>query len=131
MEVSSQPHAPATLLPLKKPPLTGGYEAGRAPEPIWTRWGREKIPAPARNRESEIIRVPLVPKSAITRTTTYDKINCWPSQSTAFILCVYFFAVHCTYVVIEFLTQHFSLYPVDIYYAENLIVQSLLSNRHI
>jgi hypothetical protein len=42
MEVSGQFHAPATLPPGKEPPVTIGYEAGWAPEPVWTLWRREK-----------------------------------------------------------------------------------------
>jgi hypothetical protein len=53
MEVSGQLHAPAALLPEEEPPVPIGYEAGWAPEPIWTRWWREKFPAPAGNRTLE------------------------------------------------------------------------------
>jgi hypothetical protein len=38
MEVSGQLHAPATLLLGKEPLVPVGYEAGWAPEPVWTRW---------------------------------------------------------------------------------------------
>jgi hypothetical protein len=44
MEVSGQPHAPAAL-----PPVPIREEAEWAPEPVWTRWWREKFPAPAGN----------------------------------------------------------------------------------
>jgi hypothetical protein len=49
MEMSGQLHAPAAL-PLGKEPLVPiGQEAGWAPEPFWTRWFREKFPAPTGN----------------------------------------------------------------------------------
>jgi len=44
-EVSGQLHALAAL-----PPASIGKEAGWAPEPAWTQWGREKFPAPAGNQ---------------------------------------------------------------------------------
>jgi len=50
MEVNGQPHATAALPPGKEPPVPIGYEAGWALEPVWTRWRREKFPAPASNR---------------------------------------------------------------------------------
>jgi hypothetical protein len=40
--VSGQLHAQATLSPEKQPPVPMGYEAGWAPEPVWTTWRREK-----------------------------------------------------------------------------------------
>jgi hypothetical protein len=46
MDVSGQLHAPDTLPPGKEPLVPIGEEAGRAPEPFWTRWWREKLPAP-------------------------------------------------------------------------------------
>jgi hypothetical protein len=36
--VSGQLHTPATLPPGKEPPVPIGYEAGRAPEPVWVTW---------------------------------------------------------------------------------------------
>jgi hypothetical protein len=48
MEVSGQLHAQATLFPVKEPPVPIGQEAGWAPEPVWTRWRREKFPHPRR-----------------------------------------------------------------------------------
>jgi hypothetical protein len=42
MEVSGQLHALATMTPGKEPPVPIGYEAGSAPEPVWTLWGKEK-----------------------------------------------------------------------------------------
>jgi hypothetical protein len=46
MEVIGQLHAPAPLPPGKEPPVHIGEESGWAPEPFWTRWWREKFPAP-------------------------------------------------------------------------------------
>jgi hypothetical protein len=37
-KMSGQRDAPATLLPGKLHPVTGGYEAEWAPEPVWMRW---------------------------------------------------------------------------------------------
>jgi hypothetical protein len=37
-EVSGQLHVPAVLPPGKEPPVPIGYEAGWAPEPVWTMW---------------------------------------------------------------------------------------------
>jgi hypothetical protein len=50
MEVSGQLHDPAALPPEKEPLVPIGKEAGWAPEPFWTRWWREKFPAPAGNQ---------------------------------------------------------------------------------
>jgi len=50
MEVSGQFHARAALPPEKEPLVPTGQEAGWAPEPVWTRWLREKFPAPAGTR---------------------------------------------------------------------------------
>jgi len=33
----------------KEPPVSIAEEAGCSPEPVWTRWRGEKIPAPAGN----------------------------------------------------------------------------------
>jgi hypothetical protein len=49
MEVSCQIHDPAALPPGKEPLVPIGYEAGWAREPFWTRWWREKFPAPTGN----------------------------------------------------------------------------------
>jgi hypothetical protein len=46
MEASGQLHAPAALPLGKEPPLAIGQEAGWTPEPVWTRWWREKFPDP-------------------------------------------------------------------------------------
>jgi hypothetical protein len=46
MEVSGQLHAPAALPPGKETLVPTGQEAGWAPEPFWTRWCRDKFPAP-------------------------------------------------------------------------------------
>jgi hypothetical protein len=37
MKVSGQLHAPAALPTRKEPPVSIGYEAARASEPVWTR----------------------------------------------------------------------------------------------
>jgi hypothetical protein len=42
MEVSGQFHDPAALPQGKEPPIPVGYEAGWAPEPVWTLWNTEK-----------------------------------------------------------------------------------------
>jgi hypothetical protein len=49
MEVSIQLHAPAALHVEKEPPASSGYEAGWAPEPVWTRQRTEKFLAPGGN----------------------------------------------------------------------------------
>jgi hypothetical protein len=51
MEVSGQLHASAALPPGKEPLMTIEQEAAWAPEPLWTRFRREKFPAPP-HRES-------------------------------------------------------------------------------
>jgi hypothetical protein len=43
MDVSGQLHAPAALSPGKELPVSIGYEAKWAPEPVWTRQGIEVI----------------------------------------------------------------------------------------
>jgi len=44
MEVSGQFQAPAALPLRKEFPVPIGFEAGWAPEPVWTRRRREKFP---------------------------------------------------------------------------------------
>jgi hypothetical protein len=46
VEVNGQLHAPAALPPGKQPLVVIGQEAGLAPEPVRTRWWREKSLAP-------------------------------------------------------------------------------------
>jgi hypothetical protein len=41
MKVSGQLYVPASLPPEKDAPVPIGYEAGWAPEPVWTLWRRE------------------------------------------------------------------------------------------
>jgi hypothetical protein len=41
--VSSQLHTPVLLSSGKEPPTPTGQEAGRVPQPVWTRWLREKL----------------------------------------------------------------------------------------
>jgi hypothetical protein len=53
MGVSGQRHAPATLYPRgKNPRVPIGYEAGWAPEPVWTQGLEEKPSAPVGDRTS-------------------------------------------------------------------------------
>jgi hypothetical protein len=40
MEVSGYLHAFAALPPRKEPPISIGYEARRAPDPVFTLWSR-------------------------------------------------------------------------------------------
>jgi hypothetical protein len=56
MEVSGKLHVPAVLSPGKEPPVPTEQEAAWAPEPVWTRWWREKNPItdPARKWTSVI-----------------------------------------------------------------------------
>jgi len=49
MEMSGHLHAPAAIPPGREPLAPIGYEAGWAPEPVWTRWQGEKSrPRPRR-----------------------------------------------------------------------------------
>jgi len=50
LNLGIQIHAPAALLPGKKPLLPIGYEAGWDPVPVWLRWRREKILSLSGNR---------------------------------------------------------------------------------
>jgi hypothetical protein len=50
MVVSGQLHAPAASPPGKEPPVPIVYEAGWAPEPVWTLRSGEKSLAPAGNQ---------------------------------------------------------------------------------
>jgi len=54
MEVSGQLHTAATLPPGKEPPVPIGYEAGWAPELIWTRWRRERCWAKPRKLDNTV-----------------------------------------------------------------------------
>jgi hypothetical protein len=47
MEVSGQPHVSVALAPVKEPSVPIEWEAGWAPEPIWTFERRDKSLAPA------------------------------------------------------------------------------------
>jgi hypothetical protein len=42
MEMSGQSQAPVALLLEYEPPVSTEQEAGRAPEPVWKYWRREK-----------------------------------------------------------------------------------------
>jgi hypothetical protein len=53
MEVSGQLHAPAALPPGKEPLIPTRWKAGWASEPLWTRWGIDKFPAPAGTRNPD------------------------------------------------------------------------------
>jgi hypothetical protein len=53
-------YTPASLPPEKEPVVPIGYEAGWAPEPVWTLWSRRKSLAPAKNR------TPVVPAAIST-----------------------------------------------------------------
>jgi len=44
MDVNGQFHAPAALLQANESPVPIVLEVVWAPEPVWTRWRREKIP---------------------------------------------------------------------------------------
>jgi hypothetical protein len=46
-KASGQLQVPAALPPGKKPPVPTGFQAGWAPEPVWTRGRENKIPFPA------------------------------------------------------------------------------------
>jgi hypothetical protein len=50
MEVSGHLHFPAALPPAKEPLVPIGLGAEWAPEPVWTRWWREKFRASAGTR---------------------------------------------------------------------------------
>jgi len=43
MQDNVQVHASDALPPGKEPPVAIEWEVGWAPEPVWTRWRREKI----------------------------------------------------------------------------------------
>jgi len=49
MEVNNQLHSTAALPSEKEPSVPVGYEAEWDPEPVWTRWRREKFPIPTEN----------------------------------------------------------------------------------
>jgi hypothetical protein len=43
MKMSGQLHDPATFPPKKELPVPSGYDAGWAPEPVWTLWSIDKF----------------------------------------------------------------------------------------
>jgi hypothetical protein len=59
MEMNCQLHAPSALPLGKKSLVPIEQESGWAPEPVWTRWWREKVPAPAGIRTPQ----PFSPKT--------------------------------------------------------------------
>jgi hypothetical protein len=80
--VSGQLHAPVALPPGKEPLVSIGQEAGWTPEPFWTRWWREKFPAPAGNRTLEPRLASPKPSaiptelSRLTRAGIIPRLNC-------------------------------------------------------
>jgi len=52
METSGKLHAPTALTSGKESLVPIGQSAGWSSEPVWTRWWREKFPAPAGTRTS-------------------------------------------------------------------------------
>jgi len=48
MEVNGQIYDPTALTPGKETPVQIGRKAGWAPEPVWTRWRRERNLCPCR-----------------------------------------------------------------------------------
>jgi hypothetical protein len=46
---------PTPLYTGEIPPVSIGYEAGWAPEPAWTMWGRETSFVPAKNNIKDIL----------------------------------------------------------------------------
>jgi hypothetical protein len=46
MEVRGQLYVSVALTLAKETQVTTGYEAGWAPEPVWTLWWKKKFPAP-------------------------------------------------------------------------------------
>jgi hypothetical protein len=59
MEVSGQLHTPAALPPEEELPAPIGYEAGWAPEPVWTLWSGEKSLTLAENRTTAVQPLPV------------------------------------------------------------------------
>jgi hypothetical protein len=53
LQVSGQLHAPAASPPEKEPPVPIVWEAGWAPEPVWTTWRRENS-QPYRDSNSDL-----------------------------------------------------------------------------
>jgi hypothetical protein len=89
MELSGQLLAPAALSPEKEPLVPIGWEAGWAPEPVWTRWWREKFPAPAGSRTpthpsySPVLHhwaMQVIDKNycdVISNEVSYTAVMCW------------------------------------------------------
>jgi hypothetical protein len=70
---------PAALPPRKEPLVTNGQEVEWAPEPVWTRWWREKFPAPAGAR------TPIIQPVAQRYTTELSRA---PHMCVCVCVCV-------------------------------------------
>jgi hypothetical protein len=84
--VSGQLYAPAALPPGEEPPVPIGYEAGWAPEPVWTLWSREKSIAPAGDWTPAAQPTELSPL-----TTRFQRLNLY---SGAVYTCIPWLELH-------------------------------------
>jgi hypothetical protein len=65
METSGQFHVPVSLPLVKYPSVSIEYEAGWAPEQVWTLYRKEKLLAHVRNRTPAVL--PVAVPTEITR----------------------------------------------------------------
>jgi hypothetical protein len=78
MAVSGHVHPPAALLPGKEALVPIGWEAGWAPEPVWTLW-RRKISCPC--RESNLGREPIA-----RRNTELERHNLYSPPTIILVI---------------------------------------------
>jgi len=64
----------ASIFAAKEPPVSIGYECGLAPEPVWTRWWKEKNPCPLRqSNPGHAARSPLTEMSRLQTLMRYKQ----------------------------------------------------------
>jgi hypothetical protein len=81
MQLSGQLHVSAGLPPQKEPRVPIGYEAGWAPESVWTLWRETKISFPCREFNPGSEYLTLISKPGVIHLKRYFVIENIPAAS--------------------------------------------------